>query len=133
MESDEYETINSIENWLAAPLDDSEVTSGAAVIVPPFGAPFATPHGQIASAGHFATPAVYGAAEQHPVYGAIQNGTGRQVPPAQGMMFGGPQDVSAQPGPGVAYGAAAGFGLIARGEGLHVSGRYPNVAGCKTC
>jgi hypothetical protein len=130
MESDEYETINSIENWLAAPLDDSEITSGAAVVVPPFGAPLATPHGQIASAGHFATSAVYGAAQQHPVYGAIQNGTGRQVPPAQGGVCGSPQNVSAQLGPGVAYGAAAGFGLIARGEGLHVSGRYPNAAGC---
>ena len=101
MESDEFETINSIENWLAAPLD-AETQPGvpAAAVAPPLSV--------AQNLFHSAGPSL--AATQ-------QNGTGLPSGVSGDGIFRAPPAGFLK-----SFFEAASFGPIARGEGLHVSG-----------
>ncbi len=133
MESDEYETINSIENWLAGPLSGDATNASAAPVTAPSFAAQPQPVSHYYS-GHGATaPGYHYGAVPSPhqgLYGAVLNGGGVSqqqnggVSPQllQNYNSGGYGGHNAQPPAGF-YETTANYSpSLGRGEGLHVSG-----------
>jgi hypothetical protein len=142
MESDEYETINSIENWLAGPLSgDATNASPAPVTVSSFATQpqpvshYYSGHGGAATGFHYdAVPL-----PQNGLYGAVLNGVGVSQQQNGGVapllqnynsgVYGGHNNAVAGPqAPAGFYETTANYNpSLGRGEGLHVSGRISLV------
>jgi hypothetical protein len=140
MESDEYETINSIENWLAGPLSgDATSASAAPVTAPSFAAqPQPVNHHYYSGHGGPAPGFHYGAvpSPHQGLYGAVLNGGGVSQQQNGGVapqllqnynsgVYGGHNNAVAEPQPPAGfYETTASYSpSLGRGEGLHVSGR----------
>jgi len=148
MESDEYETINSIENWLAGPLTgDPTATSSFSAQPPPVNQYYNVNSG-ITAGFHYGAEST----PHHGLYGAVLGGGGgvSQLQQSGGVshfqhnagvspfhsgvsthvphnyhsgLYGGQGAVVGPLPPAGGYGAASYSPTIGRGDGLHVSGR----------
>jgi hypothetical protein len=137
MESDEYETINSIENWLAGPLSgDATNASAAPVTAPSFAAQpqpvshYYNGHGGPAQGFHYgAVPSPH-----QGLYGVVLNGGGVSQQQNGGVspqllqnynsgVYGGHNAVAGPQPPAGFYETGSYSPSLGRGEGLHVSGR----------
>jgi hypothetical protein len=151
MESDEYETINSIENWLAGPLSgDATNASAAPVTAPSFAAQPQPVNHYYSGHGATATGFHYGAVPlpHQGLYGAVLNGGGGVSQQQNGGVpqlnssvapqllqnynsgvYGGHNNAVAGPQPPAGfYETTASYSpSLGRGEGLHVSGRISPV------
>ncbi len=143
MESDEYETINSIENWLAGPLSGDATNASA---VPVTAATFTAqpqPVNHYYSGHGGAAPGFHYGASPLPhqgLYGAVLNGGGVSQQQNGGVspqllqnynsgVYGGHNNAVAGPQPPAGfYETTANYSpSLGRGEGLHVSGRISLV------
>jgi hypothetical protein len=145
MESDEYETINSIENWLAGPLsgDATNASAAAPVTASSFAAqPQPVNHHYYSGHGAAATGFHYGAAPSphQGLYGAVLNGGGVSQQQNGGVspqllqnynsgVYGGHNNAVAGPQPPAGFYEPVNYNpSLCRGEGLHVSGTVYDIS-----